>query len=157
MYSLLVDNASHRLLARKDGLGARKDGLGARKDGLGAWSVTLGGQPFLVEAIDERTRTIREMTGAGDGPGGPKPVRAPMPGLVVKVEVEEGDSVETGQGVIIVEAMKMENELTAEAPGVVTRVHVVEGQTVEKDQVLIELHAPDEDVGSPDSAQADAS
>ena len=65
-----------------------------------------------------------------------------MPGLVVKVEVAVGDRIEAGQGVVIVEAMKMENELRAEAPGVVAHVHVRPGQTVEKDQVLIDLTAP---------------
>jgi pyruvate carboxylase subunit B len=65
-----------------------------------------------------------------------------MPGLLVQLEVAIGDRVEAGQGVAIVEAMKMENELKAEAPGVVARIHVRPGQAVEKDQVLIELHAP---------------
>jgi pyruvate carboxylase subunit B len=64
-----------------------------------------------------------------------------MPGLVVKVEVQEGDEVVAGQGVAIVEAMKMENELKTESAGVVSRVHVSPGEAVEKDQILIELEA----------------
>ena len=66
-----------------------------------------------------------------------------MPGLVVKVQVEEGDHVEVGRGLVIVEAMKMENELKAEAAGVVARIHVEPGQAVEKDQILVDLAAPD--------------
>jgi biotin carboxyl carrier protein len=62
-----------------------------------------------------------------------------MPGMVVKIEVAEGDRVEAGQGVAIVEAMKMENELRAGGPGVVARIHVREGDAVEKDQVLVDL------------------
>jgi pyruvate carboxylase subunit B len=67
-----------------------------------------------------------------------------MPGLVVKVEVEEGERVEAGRGLVIVEAMKMENELKAEAAGVVSRIHVEAGQAVEKDQILVDLAAPEE-------------
>jgi biotin carboxyl carrier protein len=61
--------------------------------------------------------------------------------LVVKVEVEPGDSVARGQGLVIVEAMKMENELRAETEGVVRVVHAQPGQTIEKDQVLIEFES----------------
>jgi pyruvate carboxylase subunit B len=82
------------------------------------------------------------MTGAQEGSKGPKALRAPMPGLVVKVEVREGDTVFSGQGLVIVEAMKMENELKSERDGTVKRVAVEPGQTVEKDQVLVEFHAP---------------
>jgi pyruvate carboxylase subunit B len=104
----------------------------------------MGGRRIRAEAIDERTRAIREMTGAGGAALGPAPIRAPMPGLVVKVEVEEGDVVEAGQGMAIVEAMKMENELKAEGPGVVSTIHVAAGDTVEKDQILIDLDPLDD-------------
>ena len=67
--------------------------------------------------VDERSHAIREMTGSVAGPSGPRPVKAPMPGLVVKLEVAVGDEVVAGQGLVIVEAMKMENELKVEAPG----------------------------------------
>jgi biotin carboxyl carrier protein len=64
--------------------------------------------------------------------------------MVLRIEVAEGDSVSEGQGMIIVEAMKMENELRATGAGVVSRVLVEEGDAVEKDQVLIELTASEE-------------
>lgn len=125
--SLLLDGESHRVLA-------------TRLDD-GRWDLHLRGRRFVAEAIDERTRAIREMAAASAGSAGPRPIRAPMPGLVVQLEVSVGDRLEAGQGVAIVEAMKMENELKAEAPGVVTHIHVQPGQAVEKDQVLIELRA----------------
>jgi pyruvate carboxylase subunit B len=65
-----------------------------------------------------------------------------MPGLVVRVEVAEGQSVTAGQGVVIMEAMKMENELKAEAAGVVGKILVQPGQAVEKGAVLIEFRDP---------------
>lgn len=117
----------------------------ARRSAKGRWKVRVRGTALDVEVIDERAKAIRDMVGVGAGPVGPRPVVAPMPGMVLRVEVREGDKVERGQGVVIVEAMKMENELRADAAGTVTRVHVREGQAVEKDQVLVELGAPDEE------------
>ena len=123
--SLVLDGASHT--------------LSARATGGGVWELHLRGRRIPVEVVDERTRAVREMTRAAAAAAGPRPVRAPMPGMVVKVEVAEGDVVISGQGLVIVEAMKMENELRAEAPGRVERVLVEEGQAVEKDQVLIDM------------------
>ncbi len=136
--SLVVDGASYR--------------VAARRAGSGFWDLHLQGRRIRAEVVDERTREIRQMTGAGSGPSGPRPIEAPMPGLVVRIEVAEGDVVKAGQGVVIVEAMKMENELTAVADAVVRRIHVKEGQTVEKDQLLVDLAAPDEGASDPDGA-----
>ncbi|MSR36692.1 MAG: acetyl-CoA carboxylase biotin carboxyl carrier protein subunit [Gemmatimonadetes bacterium] len=128
--SLLLDGASHRLVARAAG--------------RGRWELQVQGQRLAAEVLDERTRAIRELTGAAAVPTGPKPVRAPMPGLVVRVEVAVGDLVQLGQGLVIVEAMKMENELRAETAGRVTAVHIAAGEAVERDQVLIDLAAEEE-------------
>jgi pyruvate carboxylase subunit B len=68
-----------------------------------------------------------------------------MPGLVVRVSVEEGDRVEAGQSVVIVEAMKMENDLKAESGGVVAKVRVAAGEAVDKGAVLVEFEAEDAD------------
>ena len=93
----------------------------------------------MAEITAALVKELREMTGTGSAPSGPVPLSAPMPGLVVKVEVAEGDTVESGQGLVIVEAMKMENELTAETDSRVAGVRVAAGDTVEKGQVLVEL------------------
>jgi pyruvate carboxylase subunit B len=66
-------------------------------------------------------------------------MRAPMPGLIVRVDVTAGDEVRTGEGVVIIEAMKMENELRADGGGIVSRVLVEAGQAVEKGAVLVEF------------------
>jgi pyruvate carboxylase subunit B len=107
----------------------------------GRWKVGMHGRTHALEVVDERTMAIRKLAGSGAGAAGPRPVVAPMPGMVVKVEVAEGDVVRAGQGIVIVEAMKMENELRASAAGRVTRVHVQRGVAVAKDQVLVELEA----------------
>lgn len=129
MSSLLIDGTSHT--------------LAARRVGNETWDLHIRGRRLRVDVVDERTRAIREMTGAGGAALGPRPIVAPMPGMVVRVEVAQGDAVRAGQGLVIVEAMKMENELTADVDAVVTRVHVAEGQTVEKDQILIDLELPE--------------
>ena len=78
-------------------------------------------------------------TGGGDRARGPAALKAPMPGLVVRVQVETGQSVGAGTGVVVLEAMKMENELRTSAPGVVAAVRVRAGEAVEKGQVLVEF------------------
>jgi pyruvate carboxylase subunit B len=109
--------------------------------GQAAWNLHVDGWPVSAEVVDERTRAIRAMTARTAGPQGPRPVRAPMPGMIVRTDVEAGERVAAGQGVVVMEAMKMENELKAETAGVVARVLVTAGQAVEKGTVLIEFEA----------------
>jgi biotin carboxyl carrier protein len=66
-------------------------------------------------------------------------VKAPIPGLITHIRVQVGDSVEAGQSILVLEAMKMENEIRAPLSGVVTAVHVTPGQTVARDEVLVEI------------------
>jgi acetyl/propionyl-CoA carboxylase alpha subunit len=105
----------------------------------GMYTLWLDGWRFEVEALDERTRAIRALAGASAGPSGPAPLVAPMPGLIVRVHVAVGDAVQAGQGLVVMEAMKMENELRAQAAGRVKTVHATPGTAVEKGALLIEL------------------
>jgi biotin carboxyl carrier protein len=107
--------------------------------GRGRWALAPGGERLEVEVLDERTRHIRSLTGGGDQRRAAEVLKAPMPGLVVRVQAREGDAVEAGAGLIVLEAMKMENELKAAAPGVVKSVRVAPGEAVEKGQVLVEF------------------
>ena len=115
----------------------------ARLQTPGVWDLHMDGRRLTAEVVDERTRAIRALTRAAAGPTGPRPVKAPMPGMIVRIEAAEGDRVKAGQGVLIMEAMKMENELRAEAGGVISRIHVSPGQAVEKGTVLVEF-APED-------------
>lgn len=103
------------------------------------WRLVDGGAVRDVAAIDERTRHIRTLAGAARGPERGGVVKAPMPGLVVRVLVDEGDTVRAGQGLVVLEAMKMENELKAPAEGRVARVIARQGAAVDKGAVLVEL------------------
>jgi pyruvate carboxylase subunit B len=110
-----------------------------RRHARSAYTLWIDGFTYEVEALDERTRTIRDLTAAASGPAGPVPLLAPMPGLIVRVEVQVGDTVSAGQGLIVMEAMKMENELRSHGPGVVKAIRVTAGDAVEKGATLIEL------------------
>ena len=105
----------------------------------GRYTLWLDGFRFEVEALDERTRAIRELSAASAGPSGPAPLIAPMPGMIVRVAVQVGDQVEAGQGLVVMEAMKMENELRATAAGRVKSVLAEPGTAVEKGALLLEL------------------
>lgn len=107
--------------------------------GRGRWELTRHGERWEADVVDERTRHIRSLTAAGDSTRGPGSLRAPMPGLVVRVLAEPGQTVVTGAGVVVLEAMKMENELRVTAHAVVAAVRVRPGETVEKGQVLVEF------------------
>ncbi len=110
-----------------------------RGSARGSYTIWIGGYRFAAEALDERARAIRDITAVTSVPTGPAPIVAPMPGLIVRVEVRAGDEVSAGQGVIVMEAMKMENELRAGTAGRVGAVLVEAGMAVEKGAVLIEL------------------
>ena len=130
---ILVDGVSHRLTAEHRG--------------ADEWLVHQDGTALVVHIVDERTRAIRELTGTGAARVAARPLRAPMPGLVLRVEVEIGARVSAGEGLVIMEAMKMENELRAEADGRVAVIRVTAGQTVEKGEVLIEFETSPEAAG----------
>jgi acetyl/propionyl-CoA carboxylase alpha subunit len=120
-------------------LDGRPTVLTLRTGGRGQWTLGLGGDRWDAEVLDERTRHIRSLTAAAGPARGPTTLRAPMPGLVVRVLAEPGQEVAAGAGVVVLEAMKMENELKAPAAGIVGAVRVRPGEPVEKGQVLVEL------------------
>jgi acetyl/propionyl-CoA carboxylase alpha subunit len=110
-----------------------------KREGRGRYLLWIDGYRFEVEALDERRRALRDLTAAAAGPSGPAPIVAPMPGLIVRVNVAVGDTVEAGQGVVVMEAMKMENELRATAAGKVRSVEIAPGTAVEKGALLVSL------------------
>jgi biotin carboxyl carrier protein len=97
--------------------------------------VVIGGRRYGFEVEDPRS--LQGRRGAGAGTEGPRPVKAPMPGRVVRLLVEAGEDVEEGQGVVVIEAMKMQNELKSPKTGRVVRVGVVVGDTVGSGDVLV--------------------
>jgi biotin carboxyl carrier protein len=98
-----------------------------------AWAVTIGGRRLVIEVADPRrlSRKSRGLHGEGR-----QRIASPMPGKVVRVLVAQGDRVEAGQGIIVVEAMKMQNELKAPGGGRVVTLSAQEGATVAAGEVL---------------------
>jgi len=126
----------HLLLAGESWTVAAQPG-----EGTGRWTLGVVGERIEVEAVDERTRHIQELTGRRPVRTGSGTIQAPMPGLVVRVVVAEGQRVEAGAGLVVVEAMKMENQLRAPRAGVVAKVHVAVGQAVEKGTPLVTVES----------------
>jgi biotin carboxyl carrier protein len=98
------------------------------KDGRVA--VLVGDEVHELEILDERRLRLRRASGKFSQEG-PQRVDSPMPGKVVRVLVKQGERVQEGQGLVVVEAMKMENELKSPKAGVVAELHAQEGQAVE--------------------------
>jgi len=121
-----IGGALHRVTARREG---------AR----GRFALRIDGHRYAVDALDERTRAIRDLADASRPNTGPVALVAPMPGLVVRVHVAVGDAVQAGQPLVAIEAMKMENELRSPAAGTVKAIHADPGSAVEKGAVLVEF------------------
>jgi biotin carboxyl carrier protein len=123
---LTLGDEVHRIIVRRTGR-------------RGRYALSVDGYRFDVEALDERTRAIRDITASVAKPSGPAPIVAPMPGLVVRVNVAVGDVIAAGHGAVVMEAMKMENELRAKTGGTVKALHAEVGMAVEKGAILVEL------------------
>ena len=108
--------------------------LEAEKSGFGQEMIWKG-RKFIAHVEDERFAEI-EKTSPSTKPVA-KELKSPLPGVVVKIEVKEKQEVETGQGIVILEAMKMENEIKSPFAGKISKILVREKQTVEKDQPLV--------------------
>lgn len=105
------------------------------EDGLGGFSVTTGNTGFHAVAADPRK--LGGAAAAGAIADGVAEIRTQMPGKVVRVMVEAGDAVSAGDGVIVVEAMKMQNEMRSPKDGTVREVRSAEGATVNAGDVLV--------------------
>ncbi len=98
--------------------------------------VEVGGETYTVQ-VEEETRYIIRTRGGGGGSGGGQTLAAPLPGRVTHVAVRPGDAVNAGDTLVVIEAMKMENEFRAGAPGTVAEVRVAPGQAVNAGDVLV--------------------
>ena len=100
------------------------------------FQVAVGGRTHMLRLLDERALRRRKSAGAADGA---REVRAAMPGKVVAVLVEVGATVERGQGLLVIEAMKMENEIASPRAGTVAEIRVKPGQPVEAGELLVRI------------------
>jgi biotin carboxyl carrier protein len=103
------------------------------------WQVLLQGRLYPVQVEDERERRLRTTLGAGASDTSEFQLRSPMPGLIVALPVAEGQPVSKGDVLLILESMKMQNELKAPRDGIINRIRVKTGDNVEQKQVLLSL------------------
>jgi biotin carboxyl carrier protein len=108
------------------------------KSGDGHYAVDWRGRSYEAELVDPLTHLAEEARGES-GRRGKQTIAAYMPGRVVEVRVAEGETVEAGQPLVVLEAMKMQNEIQADRAGVVRRLHVAAGQAVEGGDPLVEV------------------
>ena len=103
------------------------------------WQVLLRGDMYRAVVEDERERRLRSQLEGVPAERGEFHLKAPMPGLVITIPVEEGQPVEKGDVLLILESMKMQNELKAPRAGKVSRVRVAPGERVEQKQTLLSV------------------
>ena len=107
----------------------------------GRLRVTVDGRPVAVQVKDEKAMLLERFGLNDTGSEAERTILAPMPGLVLNVMVEPGQTVQTGQGLLVLEAMKMENELRAHTDGIVKALHVAPGDAVVKNALLLEFES----------------
>jgi len=104
-----------------------------------SWQVILHGNQYAAEVEDERERRLRSAATRSAFAGDEFHLKAPMPGLVIMVAVDEGQEVQEGDMLVILESMKMQNELKSPRNGVISRVRIKAGDSVEQRQVLLNV------------------
>lgn len=117
---------------------AASDHVVAEKTG-NSYRLLVNGKQIEALVESERTRLLKKFATTSDSGRQRTEIHAPMPALVVKVEVSVGDDVVPGQGLVVLEAMKMENEIKSHFAGKVKEIHVTKGKAVEKGELLILL------------------
>lgn len=127
-FSLLLEGRSYEVFARHMTRPTEKNSQ--------IYEICINGQCFEVTAEDERARALAELI-EGSVHSGEVTIYAPMPGLVVGILLEPGDEVKAGQPVIVLEAMKMENDLTSPIKGKIKKIAVQKGQTVDQAAALV--------------------
>ncbi len=124
-YSLVIDGRSHRVLVLKEDKES------------GTVRLRIGAHTYTVQVEDEQAHLMHELGLDKAAGAAVKEIKAPMPGLVLKVLVKEGDAVKRNDALIILEAMKMENVIKSPGDAVVRRIHAQEKTAVEKGQLLV--------------------
>ncbi len=123
VYSLLIDGKSYEAFVNPGEEDERQ--------------VLLFGRQYPVKVEDAREKRLRAAAGGSAAGSGEYQLKAPMPGLVIAVPVQENQDVEKGQVLAILESMKMQNELRSPRAGKVQRIKVKAGESVEQKQVLL--------------------
>jgi pyruvate carboxylase subunit B len=123
-YSVIINNRSYVVEA------------GSEKNAI---RLLVDQHEWVIPVLNRQQRIESEILGSAENESGEGEIRAPMPGMILRVEVAPGDTIEVGQPLLVIEAMKMENEIRSKVSGVVKEIHAQPKQAVEKDDLLIKL------------------
>jgi len=123
-FSLIIDNQSSLIEARRGDREIR---------------VVINQNEYIVPVLSERKKIEAEILGGTENVDTKREILAPMPGLILKIEVEEGQAIQAGQPLVIMEAMKMENEIRSQIEGKIQEVLIKENQKVEKNDLLLKI------------------
>jgi biotin carboxyl carrier protein len=123
-YSILLDGKSYQAIVTRNEF---------------SYSILINGRIYNVEVETSAKKLINLRVDAGGKNRALLEIRSPMPGMVVRCEVQEGTKIEAGRGLLILEAMKMENEIRATRSGIIKKIFVQERQVVDKGELLITM------------------
>jgi len=126
LYSLIIDNKSYE---------------GFVENEADDWRVLMRGDLYEAKVVDERAARLAKSAGVTNATVGDFNLKAPMPGLVVSVAVTEGQVIHKGDILVILESMKMQNELKSPRDGTILRIKVKAGDSVEQNQVMVTVGA----------------
>jgi biotin carboxyl carrier protein len=124
VFSVLIDGKSYEVYFEKG-------------EEANQYSIVLEGVAYPVKVETERQHRLATLAPRSNAASGEVSIKSPMPGLVTIVRVQEGDTVNQGDRLVVLEAMKMENELRAPRAGMIKTINVKPGQTVEQNKVLV--------------------
>jgi len=124
LYSILMNHRSYEVVI---------------EEREGKYEVQMQGKLYTGQVLDERAQLLATRRGSLGAESGEVSIKAPMPGLIAAIPVTEGQEVKKGQTLVILESMKMQNELKTPRDGIVQRISVQPGQSVEQNKLLITL------------------
>jgi biotin carboxyl carrier protein len=138
-FSLILNGISHvveHIAAEKPAHDERNDTEGLAGKTI---CVSIQGKAYSVLVDDDRSILFKQFVTKAHAGSGAHVIRAPMPGLISRIEIKIGEEVTKGRGLVVLEAMKMENEIRANQAGRVKTIHVEKGKPVDKDEPLITI------------------
>jgi biotin carboxyl carrier protein len=103
-------------------------------------TLNVNGRIYTLRAEDELDRLLKQLGMSGAGSAKVNNIKAPMPGMILQLLVEAGQTIAKGDSLLILEAMKMENVIKSPGEGIIKHIAVKQGNAVEKNQIMIELH-----------------
>lgn len=143
-----IDGQNHALviLARSEGsvvfsLDGQVHRFDLQAKGVGEFTMVTRGRVLSLACVDQRTEILARFAPTRQSQAGTHTLNAPMPGLVSRIERAVGQSISKGEGILILEAMKMENEIKSPVTGKISEIKVRQGQTVEKSAPLVTILA----------------